>query len=99
MVRNHRARPISVVGPSGKPLTLASLPSTTTTRWSALRKAEIVAAVNGGLLSFAEACDRYNLTMEELTGWQRSVDRSGVPGLRVTHVQHYRSLYARERYC
>jgi hypothetical protein len=59
------------------------------------RKAEVVAALSGGLLSFDEACSRYTLTMEELLGWQRAVDRSGIPGLRVTRLQHYRALYER----
>jgi hypothetical protein len=59
------------------------------------RKAEIVAAVRGGLLTFDEACSRDALTMDELLGWQRAVDRSGIPGLRVTRLQHYRALYER----
>ena len=29
------------------------------------RKAEVVAAVSGGLLSVDEACERYSLTLEE----------------------------------
>jgi hypothetical protein len=56
----------------------------------------VVAAVNGGLLSVDEVCERYNLTAEEFAGWQRAIDRSGMPGLRVTRIQHYRSLYERQ---
>ena len=66
------------MGPLGKPLTMNSLPPTTTTRWLPRRKAEIVAAVNGGLLSFDEACDRYGLTTDELPGWQRAIERSRI---------------------
>ena len=62
----------------------------------ARRKAEVVAAVNGGLLTVDEACERYDLTLEEFAGWQRAVDRSGMPGLRVTRIQHYRDLYERQ---
>lgn len=75
---------------------MASLPPASTTRWVVRRKAEVVAAVNGGLLSIDEVCDRYSLTLEELAGWQRAVDRSGMPGLRVTRIKPYRSLYERQ---
>lgn len=93
MIENQRIRPAQVIGPLGEPLTIANLPSTGTTRWVIRRKAEVVAAVNGGLLSIDDVCERYNLTLEEFASWQRAVDRSGMPGLRVTRVQHYRNLY------
>ena len=41
-------------------------------------------------------CERYSLTLEEFASWQRSIDRSGMPGLRVTRIQHYRDLYERQ---
>ena len=93
----QNAKTLSVQGPDGQPLTKADLPSPGIRRWVTRRKAEVVAAVNGGLLSVDEACARYNLTLEEFAGWQRAVDRSGMPGLRVTRVQHYRSLYERQQ--
>ncbi len=80
MIENQKIRPDQVVGPLGEPLTLDSLPAPDTTRWVVRRKAEVVAAVNGGLLSVDEACERYSLTLEEFAGWQRAVDRSGMPG-------------------
>jgi hypothetical protein len=80
----------------GEPLTLENLPLPSTQRWVVRRKAEVVAAVNGGLLTVDEACARYDLTVEEFVSWQRAVDRSGVPGLRVTRTQHYRELYQRQ---
>ena len=92
-----RTRPVQVIGPLGEPLTLDSLPPPSTSRWVVRRKAEVVAAVNGGLLSVDEACDRYGLTIEEFAGWQRAVDRSGMAGLRVTRIQHYKSLYERQQ--
>ncbi|MBB6503790.1 hypothetical protein F4693_000745 [Sphingomonas endophytica] len=61
------------------------------------RKAEVVAAVNGGLLSVDDVCSRYGLTVEEFAGWQRAIDRSGMPGLRVTRIQHYKTLYERQQ--
>lgn len=97
MIENQKIRPAQVVGPLGEPLTLDSLPPPSTTRWVVRRKAEVVAAVNGGLLTVDEACKRYDLTLEEFAGWQRAVDRSGMPGLRVTRIQHYKSLYERQQ--
>ena len=87
----------TVIGPLGEILTLEALPSPTTTRWTIRRKAEVVAAVHGGLLGHEEACTRYGLTLEEFASWQRAVERSGMQGLRVTRTQHYRDLYARHQ--
>lgn len=97
MIENQKFRPAQVVGPLGEPLTLDSLPPPGTTRWVVRRKAEVVAAVAGGLLSLDEVCQRYGLSLEEFAGWQRSVERSGMPGLRVTRIQHYKSLYDRQQ--
>jgi hypothetical protein len=80
----------SVIGPEGMPLTIDTLPPPDTVRWVARRKAEVVAAVKGGLLSLEDACSRYRLTSEEFLSWQRQVDRHGMPGLRVTRLQAYR---------
>lgn len=73
-----------------------TLPPPNTSRWVVRRKAEVVAAVNGGLLTIAEACSRYDLTLEELASWQRAVEREGMAGLRATRVQHYRQVYERQ---
>jgi hypothetical protein len=78
-------------------MTMEDLPSPQTNRWVARRKAEVVAAVNGGMISIEEACERYQLTLEEFASWQRAVERSGMPGLRVTRAQHYRDLYERNQ--
>lgn len=90
------ARPTSVVGPLGEELRKSDLPPPETSRWVVRRKAQVVAAVNGGLLSVKEACERYGLTLEELASWQRAIDREGMPGLRATRVQHYRQAHERE---
>jgi hypothetical protein len=89
-------RPASVIGPLGEPLTLETLPPPDTKRWVPRRKAEVVAAVNGGLLTIDNVCERYGLTVEEFVSWQRAVDRSGLPGLRITRTQHYREMYQRQ---
>ena len=85
-----RARVRYVIGPDGSPLTVADLPPRDTKRWVIRRKAEVVAAVRGGLLSIEEACDRYKLTVDEFLSWQRSIDKHGLPGLRATRIQEYR---------
>ena len=43
-----------------------------------------------------EVLERYSLSLEEFASWQRAVDRSGMQGLRVTRIQHYRDLYERQ---
>jgi hypothetical protein len=77
MTEPHRPRVKYVIGPDGSPLTIADLPPSSTRRWVIRRKAEVVAAVRGGLLSLEEACQRYTLTTEEFLSWQ-------------TRIQHYR---------
>ncbi len=89
------ARPTEAPGPLGQPITLNTLPPANTRRWVVRRKAEVIAAIRGGLLTAAEACARYQLSPEELELWQESLDRAGVPGLRVTRIQLYRDYPAK----
>lgn len=96
MIGNMKFGSASVIGPLGEPLTLETLPCPETRRWVVRRKAEVVAVVQGGLLTFDEACERYGLSLEELASWERTADRSGMPGLRITRIQHYRDLHERE---
>ena len=90
MTVQMRPRVKYVIGPDGSPLTIADLPPKNTRRWVIRRKAEVVAAVRGGLLSLDEACDRYKLTNDEFLSWQQSIDRHGLAGLRTTRIQQYR---------
>ena len=85
------ARITYVIGPDGALLTVADLPAPDTKRWVIRRKAEVVAAVRGGLLSLDEACNRYTLTVEEFLAWQKAIDRHGLAGLRTTRIQQYRA--------
>ena len=89
MGREGRDFPRSVIGPDGLPMTFADLPPTGTTRWVARRKAQVVAAVRGGLLSLEQASERYALTAEEFMSWRNAVDRFGLQGLRATHARDY----------
>jgi Protein of unknown function (DUF1153) len=79
----------TVIGPDGSLLLISDLPAPGTKRWVARRKAEVVAAVRGGLLSLDEARTRYRLTLEELASWQQSWDRNGLAGLRSTRPQDH----------
>ena len=45
-----------ITGPDGRPMTLVDLPSPRTKRWVSRRKAQVVAAVEGGLITLEEAC-------------------------------------------
>lgn len=69
---------------------IAELPSPNTRRWVVRRKAVVVHAVRSGSISLQEACRRYCLSVEEFLGWQRAIERHGIPGLRVTRLQIYR---------
>lgn len=69
---------------------LSKLPGPGTQRWVARRKAQVVAAVRNGLLSFDEACRRYNISAEEFIAWEQAIDRHGPRALRVTKLQEFR---------
>ena len=90
MINQSHNRARYVIGPYGHALTVADLPPQDTTRWVIRRKAMLVAAVRGGLLTVEEACERYTLSIDEFLSWQRLMDRHGLPGLRATRVQDYR---------
>ena len=67
-----------------------ALPSRGTERWTAARKAAVIKGVRQGLLTIEEACERYNLTIDEYRAWERDFDSHGEPGLRSTRVGIYR---------
>jgi hypothetical protein len=71
-------------------LTIADLPEPSTNRWVIRRKAEVLAAVHGGLISLEDVRRRYMLTLEEFLSWQYSIDLHGLAGLRTTRIQQYR---------
>jgi hypothetical protein len=68
-----------VRGPDGRPLMLSDLPLANTNRWIIHRKAEVVAAVRGGLVSIEQACERYALTRDEFASWERACARFSMP--------------------
>jgi hypothetical protein len=71
-------------------VSLADLPPPETRRWVARRKAQVVAAVQAGVLSLEEACRRYTLSAEEFAAWEQAIGRHGVRALRVTRLQEFR---------
>lgn len=78
-----------VIGPDGRRLGVADLPPPHTKRWVIRRKAEVVAAVRGGLMSLEQACQLYKIDRDEFLSWQYCIDRYGFAALRATHVQSY----------
>jgi hypothetical protein len=90
MGRDGRYPAARVIGPDGSEVTLADLPPRDTQRWVVRRKAIVVTAVLGGLITLFDACARYNLSIEEFLGWQRAVQRDGMPGLRATRPREQR---------
>jgi len=94
MLEPPRPKAKLIVGPDGSPLTIADLPAPGTTRWVIRRKAAVVAAVRGGLLSLEDACSRYTLTVEEFLSWQHSIEQHGLAGLRITRIQQFRMAEA-----
>jgi Protein of unknown function (DUF1153) len=69
MYESARLKVNHVRGPR-RPLTAADLQLLTTKRWTVRRKAEVSAAVHGGLLSLDETCRRYALNKQEFLSWQ-----------------------------
>jgi hypothetical protein len=91
----HTSLPISnehvkIVRISDRQKELEHLPAPNTQRWVTRRKAQVVAAVRSGLLTFEEACERYRLSEEEFKTWIMLLDNHGVRGLRATRSQDYR---------
>lgn len=67
-------------------MTLADLPPKTLRRWVARRKADVIAAVEGGLLTQSDACARYNISREEFSTWLVAFEADGLPGLRAKAI-------------
>lgn len=84
--------PRQVTLPDGSILSRADLPDPKTRRWVASRKAIVVKAVAFGLITEAEARERYDLSEEEFALWKQAVIRHGIQALKVTAIQKYRQL-------
>ncbi|MFN6978124.1 MAG: DUF1153 domain-containing protein [Gemmobacter sp.] len=84
--------PRQVTLPDGSVLSRADLPPADTRRWVASRKAVVVRAVVHGLMTEAEALERYALSEEEFALWRRAVEAHGEAALKVTAIQKFRQL-------
>jgi Protein of unknown function (DUF1153) len=71
------------------------LPPPNTRRWVVRRKAEVVVAVNTGIITIEQACQVYQLTEEEFLSWKRALETHGLLGLRTTRTQQYRRFPSR----
>ena len=69
---------------------MTELPSPSTRRWVARRKAAVVAAVSSGMITIEEACRRYQMSEEEFFAWQRAFETFGLLGLRASCVRQRR---------
>ena len=66
------------------------LPPPTTQRWVKSRKLAVIKAIENGVLTDEQACQRYSLTAEELESWKQALNRHGPGALRTTHLNRYR---------
>ena len=96
MVADTFGNRIPVLHPKGHPITVADLPPEGIRRWTAMRKAEVVACIRAGLISIEQACDRYLLSEDELSSWKGNLNNHGIRGLRTTRIQKYRSPPAQD---
>jgi hypothetical protein len=86
----HTSSESYVIGPDGEKMTRADLPAPAVRRWVPRRKARVVAAVEGGLISREEACSRYAISHEEFDDWKAGFSRHGLRGLCVTKINYRR---------
>jgi hypothetical protein len=64
-------------------------------RWTSHRKVAVLKEIAAGKLSVAEACARWELSLEELQSWHRDYYRYGLAGLKTTRIQAIREEEAR----
>lgn len=89
--RLNMRRPGRVIGWDGKPITLDDLPARDA-RWNKKRKAQIVAAVRGNLLSFDDARKRYGLSRLEFAAWENELLALAADRRRVEEDREFRVL-------
>ncbi|WP_116131970.1 DUF1153 domain-containing protein [Tropicimonas sp. IMCC34043] len=83
--------PRAVTLTDGTTMTRADLPPVETSRWVASRKAAVVKAVSGGLITRDEAKGRYHLSDEEFDSWMSAIAHHGEAALKTTCLQRFRS--------
>jgi hypothetical protein len=66
--------------------------STSTFRWIAKRKADLIARINSGEISENEALSLYHLSPEELAEWRHCYAEGGVCGLMEKQIPQRRHI-------
>ena len=97
MIENQKIRPAQVIGPLAAPLTstrcrLRRPPA----GWCGARRKwsrRSMAACSASMRRASATASAW----KSLPAGSAPVDRSGMPGLRVTRIQHYKSLYERQQ--
>jgi len=84
----------AVVDPYGEQITADTLPPADIVRWVPKRKAQVICAIRGGLITREEACDRYGISSAELFSWEHLLEEHGLRALRITRTQQYRQAMA-----
>jgi hypothetical protein len=71
--------------------TVVMLPSTKRlTAPDEYAKAAVILAVRSGMMSQAEACNRYTLSRDEFSLWETAFDHDGIIGLRPRRLSAWR---------
>lgn len=92
MVAQHKPADTEIDGPA-----FAGLPPANTKRWVVSRKAQVVRAVEDGVITLEQACERYSLSHEEFSNWRELIKAHGTRALRATRIQDYRRASRRHR--
>ena len=71
---------LDFVGPRGEHITHSQLPPRGARHFSVPEKVLVVTAVRHGMLTFVEACERYDLSLEEFLAWLRTFDEAWPSG-------------------
>lgn len=58
-------------------------------RWTPRRKAELLAQLDAGRVSFEELAQYWEISPEEIEEWRRLYAQDGLRGLRATRLQTY----------
>lgn len=78
----------------GNAITVRDLPPPTTRRWVTNRKAILVRAVHGGLITREEVLERYQMEEGEFATWEREFAAHGAEGLKITKTQKRRRAHS-----
>ncbi len=96
MKKDRKSQPAKNTKANKKTLTIFDLPPRDTMRWNKQRKAIVVAAVEGGLITLRDARARYMLSVEEYLSWRRATKSSVTPKRRPKRAKTLRQIRFRQ---